>query len=56
MINSFESIISELQQSYSKKDFTSTTGKRAAIYARVSTVEQADEGYSIDAQLKILRH
>lgn len=55
MINSFESIISELQQSYSKKDFTSTTGKRAAIYARVSTVEQADEGYSIDAQLKILR-
>ena len=25
------------------------------IYARVSTREQADEGYSIDAQLKAIR-
>ena len=33
----------------------STIGKRAAIYARVSTVEQAEEGYSIEAQLKSLR-
>lgn len=56
MINSLGGIISELQQSYTKTGFTSTTGKRAAIYARVSTVEQADEGYSIDAQLKILRN
>lgn len=56
MINSLGGIISEFQQSYTKTGFTSTTGKRAAIYARVSTVEQADEGYSIDAQLKILRN
>ena len=56
MTNSLGGIISEFQQSYTKTDFTSTTGKRAAIYARVSTVEQADEGYSIDAQLKILRN
>ncbi|WP_290774194.1 MULTISPECIES: recombinase family protein [unclassified Exiguobacterium] len=56
MTNSLGGIISEFQQSYTKTGFTSTTGKRAAIYARVSTVEQADEGYSIDAQLKILRN
>ncbi|WP_251131988.1 MULTISPECIES: recombinase family protein [unclassified Exiguobacterium] len=56
MINSLGSVVSEFQQSYTKTGFTSTTGKRAAIYARVSTVEQADEGYSIDAQLKILRN
>ncbi|WP_249316489.1 recombinase family protein [Bacillus sp. FJAT-50079] len=29
--------------------------KRIAIYARVSTVEQAEEGYSIDEQVRILR-
>lgn len=56
MINSLGRVVSEFQQSYTKTGFTSTTGKRAAIYARVSTVEQADEGYSIDAQLKILRN
>lgn len=28
--------------------------KKVAIYARVSTIEQAEEGYSIDAQLRIL--
>lgn len=56
MINSLGGIVSEFQKSYTKTGFTSTTGKRAAIYARVSTVEQADEGYSIDAQLKILRN
>ncbi|EST11942.1 recombinase family protein [Sporolactobacillus laevolacticus] len=28
--------------------------KRAAIYARVSTIEQAEEGYSIDEQLRLL--
>jgi len=28
----------------------------AVIYARVSSREQQDEGYSIDAQLKVLRH
>lgn len=28
---------------------------RAAIYARVSTTEQAEEGYSIDSQLRRLR-
>ena len=34
----------------------STEGKlRAALYARVSTDEQAEEGYSLDAQLDILR-
>ncbi|HDR7314293.1 recombinase family protein [Heyndrickxia sporothermodurans] len=29
--------------------------KRAALYARVSTVEQAEEGYSIDEQINLLR-
>lgn len=28
--------------------------KRAAIYARVSTTEQAEEGYSIDEQIRVL--
>ncbi|TYS18047.1 recombinase family protein [Rossellomorea vietnamensis] len=31
------------------------TQKRASIYARVSTVEQAEEGYSIDEQINVLR-
>ncbi|HII4444637.1 TPA: recombinase family protein [Clostridium perfringens] len=30
--------------------------KRAVIYARVSTVEQAEEGYSIDAQLDMVKN
>lgn len=30
--------------------------KRVAIYARVSTTEQAEEGYSIDEQSRLLRH
>lgn len=35
--------------------FTSSgTQKRVAIYARVSTIEQAEEGYSIDEQVKLL--
>src|SRR5699024_10064834 len=29
--------------------------KRVAIYARVSTVGQAEEGYSIDEQINLLR-
>ena len=28
---------------------------RVAIYARVSTAEQAEEGYSIDAQEEMIR-
>ncbi|MBP1934406.1 recombinase family protein [Ammoniphilus resinae] len=32
-----------------------SSGKRVAIYARVSTIEQAEEGYSIDEQLRLLR-
>ncbi|WP_108672469.1 recombinase family protein [Peribacillus acanthi] len=35
--------------------FSESTKRRVAIYARVSTVEQADEGYSIDEQVRILR-
>lgn len=31
------------------------TQKRASIYARVSTVEQAEEGYSIDEQINVIR-
>ncbi|WP_394185117.1 recombinase family protein [Metabacillus halosaccharovorans] len=31
------------------------TQKKAAIYARVSTLEQAEEGYSIDEQVRVLR-
>ncbi len=34
---------------------TMTKTKYAAIYARVSTTEQADEGYSIDEQIRVLR-
>lgn len=34
---------------------TMTQNKYAAIYARVSTTEQADEGYSIDEQIRVLR-
>lgn len=38
-------------------DQDSQTGvqKRVAIYARVSTTEQAEEGYSIDEQTRLLR-
>lgn len=31
------------------------TGSRAALYARVSTDEQAEEGYSLGAQLEVMR-
>ncbi len=31
------------------------TSKQVAIYARVSTTEQAEEGYSIDEQIRVLR-
>lgn len=34
---------------------TKNTTKRVAIYTRVSTTEQAEEGYSIDEQLRVLR-
>ncbi|WP_188455464.1 recombinase family protein [Virgibacillus oceani] len=40
-------------------EFAGTIGtsasKKAAIYARVSTLEQAEEGYSIDEQVRVLR-
>lgn len=29
--------------------------KKVAIYARVSTTEQAEEGYSIDEQIRVLK-
>ncbi|MDN3436504.1 recombinase family protein [Planococcus sp. APC 3900] len=32
-----------------------TSYKKVALYARVSTVEQAEEGYSIDEQIRVLR-
>ena len=32
----------------------SMTTKNVAIYARVSTIEQAEEGYSIDEQIRVL--
>lgn len=34
---------------------TELSTKRVAIYARVSTTEQADEGYSIDEQIRVLK-
>jgi len=34
---------------------TDPTGKRAVIYARVSSKEQEKEGFSIPAQLKLLK-
>lgn len=36
------------------KKFEVGNGKTVAIYARVSTTEQADEGYSIDEQIRVL--
>jgi site-specific DNA recombinase len=36
-------------------DNKSQAAKRVAIYARVSTTEQAEEGYSIDEQSRLLR-
>lgn len=35
--------------------FGTSASKKAAIYARVSTLEQAEEGYSIDEQVRVLR-
>lgn len=46
-----------IQQQLNQQTFsnTSTVIKRVAIYARVSTTEQAEEGYSIDEQERVLR-
>lgn len=38
-----------------KEQRESSFQKKVAIYTRVSTVEQAEEGYSIDEQLRVLR-
>ena len=45
-----------MQQQLNQQTFnnTATTVKRVAIYARVSTTEQAEEGYSIDEQHLLL--
>lgn len=45
-----------MQQQLSQQTFSNTTTavKRVAIYARVSTTEQAEEGYSIDEQQRLL--
>lgn len=42
---------------YDQLDYSNQAGtqKRASIYARVSTVEQAEEGYSIDEQINVIR-
>lgn len=44
------------QQQLNQQTFSNTTKaiKRVAIYARVSTTEQAEEGYSIDEQQRLL--
>ena len=45
-----------IQQQLNQQTFSNTTKavKRVAIYARVSTTEQAEEGYSIDEQQRLL--
>lgn len=45
-----------MQQQLNQQTFnnTATAVKRVAIYARVSTTEQAEEGYSIDEQHLLL--
>lgn len=45
------------KQLHNQIDHFNRTGtqKKAAIYARVSTLEQAEEGYSIDEQVRVLR-
>lgn len=45
-----------MQQQLNQQTFSNTTTaiKRVAIYARVSTTEQAEEGYSIDEQERLL--
>lgn len=45
-----------MQQQLNQQTFSHTTTavKRVAIYARVSTTEQAEEGYSIDEQERLL--
>ncbi|MGE6515282.1 recombinase family protein [Lysinibacillus sphaericus] len=45
-----------MQQQLNQQTFshTVTAVKRVAIYARVSTTEQAEEGYSIDEQERLL--
>ncbi len=47
--NSFEN------NAYQNLDNSSNAQKKVAIYARVSTTEQAEEGYSIDEQVRLLR-
>ncbi|MEC1264025.1 recombinase family protein [Bacillus subtilis] len=46
-----------IKQLHDQIDHFNRTGtqKKAAIYARVSTLEQAEEGYSIDEQVRVLR-
>ncbi|WP_440614946.1 recombinase family protein [Bacillus subtilis] len=45
-----------LEASYfSGKDNQAVEIKRVALYARVSTTEQAEEGYSIDEQVRLLK-
>ncbi len=34
---------------------TSTDIKKVAVYSRVSTVEQAEEGFSLDEQERLIR-
>ena len=50
-------MLNQARQSNNRLDEPNRTGtqKRAAIYARVSTLEQAEEGYSIDEQVRVLR-
>jgi len=45
-----------IQQQLNQQTFSNTTTavKQVAIYARVSTTEQAEEGYSIDEQQRLL--
>lgn len=40
---------------FSEVNLSNNEQKRVALYARVSTVEQAEEGYSIDEQINVLR-
>src|SRR5690625_3841332 len=47
-------VVLEMMQQFNNPNNQAQT-KRVAIYARVSTVEQAEEGYSIDEQVKLLR-
>lgn len=48
-------VILNIMNSVAKPSFADVTNKRAVIYARVSSKEQEKEGYSIPAQLKLLK-